>query len=111
MQSRYNQSTTVARPVAPKGKRKGERPVEKPVEFILNSPQARAVAVAGAFNDWDVKRTPLRQEAGGSWKTTVWLPTGRYEYRFIVDGQWISDPSARETTPNAFGSTNSIVVV
>ena len=30
---------------------------------------------------------------GGAWKATVWLPAGRYEYRFVVDGQWISDPA------------------
>jgi 1,4-alpha-glucan branching enzyme len=48
---------------------------------------------------------------GGAWKTTVWLPAGRYEYRFVVDGQWISDPSARECVQNTYGSTNSVLVV
>ena len=47
MQLRHMQSSTVARPVAPKGTRTGQRPVEKPVEFILNLPQARSVAVVG----------------------------------------------------------------
>jgi len=41
----------------------------------------------------------------------VWLPAGRYEYRFVVDGQWISDPRAKECVQNAFGSTNSVLVV
>ena len=58
-----------------------------------------------------VKRTPLSPGPGGAWTTTVWLPAGRYEYRFVVDGQWISDPSARESVPNTFGSTNSVLVV
>lgn len=111
MQPRHLQASTVARPVAPKGTRAGQRPVEKPVEFILNRPQAREVAVAGTFNDWDVKRTPMRPGPGGAWGTTVWLPAGRYEYRFIADGEWISDSRARENVKNAFGSTNSVVVV
>jgi hypothetical protein len=41
----------------------------------------------------------------------VWLPAGRYEYRFVVDGNWISDPCAKESVQNTFGSTNSVVVV
>ena len=111
MQPRHNQATTVARPVAPKGTRTVRRPVEKPVEFTLHMPQARAVAVVGTFNDWDANRTPMRPSPEGAWETTVWLPAGRYEYRFVADGQWISDPSARECVQNAFGSTNSVLVV
>jgi 1,4-alpha-glucan branching enzyme len=111
MQPRHRQTTTVARPVKPKETRAGERPAEKPVEFVLNLPRARAVAVAGSFNGWDAKRTPLHAAVDGTWKATVWLPAGRYEYRFIADGEWMSDPRARESVQNAFGSTNSVVVV
>ncbi len=111
MQPRHSLATTVARPVAPKKTRTGRRPVEKPVEFTLHLPQARSVAVVGTFNEWDEKRTPMSPSPGGAWKATVWLPAGRYEYRFIADGQWISDPNARECVPNTFGSTNSVRVV
>jgi len=111
MQPRHDHSTTIARPVAPKATRSGQRPVEKPVELTLHRPQAQSVAVAGTFNDWDANRTPMSQSPGGIWKASVWLPAGRYEYRFIVDGQWISDPGARECVQNTFGSTNSVLVV
>ncbi len=111
MRPRHRQSTTVARPVQPKETRAGERPAEKPVDFELNLPQAHEVAVAGTFNDWDAKRTPMRAGTNGTWKVTVWLPVGRYEYRFIADGEWMNDPRARESVQNAFGSTNSVVVV
>jgi 1,4-alpha-glucan branching enzyme len=111
MQLRQRQTSTVARPVAAREKRAGRRPVEKPVEFILKQPQAQTVAVAGTFNGWDVSRTPLQPASGGAWKATVWLPTGRYEYRFVVDGQWISDPGARESVQNTYGSTNSVLEV
>jgi 1,4-alpha-glucan branching enzyme len=68
--------------------------------------------VAGSFNGWDSSRTPLAKDPNGGWKTTVMLPPGRYEYRFVIDGgQWFSDPGAKESVPNAFGSTNSVVVV
>ena len=111
MQLRHGKASTVARPVAPKGARTVQRPLEKPVEFNLNYPHARTVAVAGTFNDWDLNRTPMSPGPNGSWRVTVWLPAGRYEYRFLVDGHWISDPSAKECAQNTFGSTNSVVVV
>jgi 1,4-alpha-glucan branching enzyme len=108
---RHGKASTVARPVAPKGAHTVQRPREKPVEFSLNHPHARAVAVAGTFNDWDPNRTPMSPGPNGSWKVTVWLPAGRYEYRFVVDGQWMSDPCAKECVRNTFGSINSVLVV
>jgi chromosome partitioning protein len=111
MQPRHRQSSTVARPVTPKVTRTGQRPVEKPIEFVLKGTPAASVAVAGSFNDWEPSRTPLNRSEDGKWKATVWLPSGRYEYRFVVDGQWINDPDARESVENTFGSTNSVLVV
>jgi 1,4-alpha-glucan branching enzyme len=101
----------MARPVTPQATQADERPAEKPIEFLLKLPGAQSVMVAGSFNDWDTQRTPLAAGASGTWKATVWLPTGRYEYRFIADGKWMDDPRARETVQNAFGSTNSVLVV
>jgi 1,4-alpha-glucan branching enzyme len=111
MQPRHRQSSTVARPVTPKATRSGTRPVEKPTEFVFKQESATSVTVAGTFNDWDASRTPLNKSESGEWKATVWLPAGRYEYRFVVDGQWITDPNARESVENTFGSTNSVLVV
>ena len=102
--------TTSARPVAPAA-RAPEKAGEKPVDFLLNMPTARNASLAGSFNGWDPKRTPLKQEQKGDWKTTLWLPPGRYEYRFVVDGNWLSDPRAKESVANGFGSTNSVLVV
>ncbi len=113
MQPRHaepNPATTPARPVAP-APRAPERPTEKPVDFSLKEPAAKSASLAGSFNDWDPKRTPLRKEKKGEWKTTLWLPPGRYEYRFVVDGRWLSDPGAKESVANSFGSTNSVIVV
>ncbi len=109
MQRRHTRSSTVARPVAPP-ERSAERPPEKPVEFKLNKPGAKEVALAGTFNGWDLKRTPMRKEADG-WRTTLWLPPGRYEYKFVVDGQWMSDPREQDSAPNSFGGTNSVLMV
>ena len=109
MQPRLARSSTVARPVPPPAKTV-ERPPEKPVEFTLKKPQAKSVMLAGTFNGWDPKRTPMRNRANG-WCATLWLPPGRYEYRFVVDGEWMSDPHERDSAPNEFGGTNSVLVV
>jgi len=91
-------------------KPKQEKPREKTVEFRLSMPQARTVCVVGTFNNWDTKRTPMQKDDPG-WKATIPLAPGRYEYRFVADGQWLSDPNAKESVGNDFGSTNSVLVV
>lgn len=111
MHNRHRQTATVARPVGAPSQGTGSRPVEKPVDFNLAMPQAHSVTLAGTFNNWDTDRTPLRKDTGGEWKTTIWLPKGRYEYRFVVDGQWMSDPKAKGDIANPFGTNNSVLIV
>jgi 1,4-alpha-glucan branching enzyme len=85
---------------------------EKTVDLTFQQPNARSVCVAGTFNNWDHAKTPMRREAQDSiWKVSLPLKPGRYEYRFVVDGQWISDPNAKESATNDFGSSNSVLVV
>jgi 1,4-alpha-glucan branching enzyme len=95
----------------PDATRSGQRPNGRRVEFTLNMPQARSAAVAGSFNHWDLKQTPMQKSPSGTWRASIALPPGRYEYRFVVDGQWITDPAASESVQNSFGSTNSILNV
>jgi len=80
------------------------------VQFRVAADQARSVSVAGTFNGWNPGKTPL-EKIGEGWKATIALPRGRYEYRFVVDGKWVTDPSAAEAVPNPFGSSNSVLNV
>ena len=81
------------------------------IEFTFNAPEARFVGVAGSFNSWDAAQAPLRKRGDGFWGTTLKLVPGRYEYRFVADGKWFTDPSAKEAVPNPYGARNSVVVV
>jgi 1,4-alpha-glucan branching enzyme len=98
------------KPMTEKPREQKEKPKEKTIEFRLSMPQARTVAVVGTFNNWDTNRTPMQKD-GANWKATVPLAPGRYEYRFVADGQWLSDPNAKESIGNDFGSTNSVLLV
>ena len=105
-----NKPRTTAPKAPSKPRDKANEKSEKPVALAFKQPNARNVCVAGSFNNWNQKLTPLQKDGDG-WKVTLPLRPGRYEYRFIVDGEWISDPNARESVTNDFGSTNSILVV
>ena len=43
--------------------------------------------------EWDWDQTIAMTESGGIWSTTVELEDGLYCYKFIVDGDYIFDPS------------------
>ena len=66
------------------------------------------VSVAGEWNGWNAGVDLLTDEDGdGIFEGTVLLEPGRYEYKFVVDGNWYEDPEAAESVPNPYGSSNS----
>ena len=82
-----------------------------PVRFEFNHPIAETVSLAGCFNHWQPDIDPLHPSGRGRWLKEMHLPPGSYEYRFIVDGQWMPDPRASETIQNPFGGRNSVLRV
>lgn len=85
------------------------RATHHPVWFEYTNGAAREVAITGSFNKWDVSNMPLVRLTGGRWLRVMFLPPGRYEYLFVVDGRCVADPSATESVPNVFGCENSVV--
>ncbi len=81
------------------------------VRFEFTHPTATAVCVAGSFNQWQPEAKTLHSSGVGHWWKETFLAPGTYEYCFIVDGQWMPDPLARETVPNPFGGRNSVLTV
>jgi hypothetical protein len=45
----------------------------------------------------------------GHWETTLELVPGRYEYKFVRDGEWMPDLLARENVLNGYGTLNSVI--
>jgi 1,4-alpha-glucan branching enzyme len=83
----------------------------KRVKLAYHMPEAKSVTVAGSFCDWQPDRIAMKKNKKGFWTTTLTLPPGRYEYRFVVDGEWLDDPNCTERTPNEFGWENCVIRV
>ena len=81
---------------------------KKTVLFDLTANDATSVILSSSFNDWKPGELALQSNGEGTWRLSVDLAPGEYEYRFIVDGEWQDDPACPECCPNAFGSQNSV---
>lgn len=84
---------------------------QRAVAFEIFAPQARTVYAAGSFNQWNTQLFRLSKDERGQWRGTLRLAPGLYQYRFVVDGQWMDDPRARVTVPNDFGTRNAVVEI
>ena len=86
-------------------------PKEKTVLFRVFFPTARQVHLAGTFNEWNPERSPMKSVGPGDWEVALVLPPGRYEYRFVVDAEWMDDPLAGRFVANPFGGINAVLDV
>lgn len=86
-------------------------PTRKPVRFALFAPYAHAVTLAGNFNDWNPSSLPLTRDERGLWQIEIYLEVGRYEYKFVVDGDWRVDPECALFVATAEGHVNCVTVV
>lgn len=70
---------------------------------------ARIVAVAGTFNNWNQSQY-IFERVGDEWVCRINLPRGKYQYKFIVDGNWLVDPRNPKTIRDDRGIENSVLV-
>ncbi|MGZ3940067.1 MAG: hypothetical protein ACXVBK_14955 [Flavisolibacter sp.] len=68
---------------------------------------SKKVLVAGSFNGWKEDELFMNKTATG-WELPYTLGAGNYEYKFIVDGKWITDPANPINSP---GSGNSFLII
>ncbi len=90
---------------------KAPRKTIQTTEFSLVAPDASEVFLTGNFNEWNPAEHAMRKFQGGKFVKKLKLNPGKYEYQFIVDGQWWTDPANPNRETNSFGSENSIVEV
>jgi len=80
--------------------------VRKAVTFKLHAPGAQTVDVAGTFSNWTLK--PMKKGKNGTWTATFRHPPGTYEYKFLVNHQWMEDPNNHEKVGDGHGGHNSV---
>jgi enterochelin esterase family protein len=83
------------------------------VHFLYYSPETRNVLLVGEFNQWSprgISMTRLR-DTGLFYHTLQVRGPARVEYKFIVDGEWVTDPFCPNTVDNGIGEQNSFFVV
>lgn len=82
------------------------------VRLEANFPGANKVFVAGDFNGWDAESRRLKRVRKGEdlFCAVLDLEPGRYEFKYVVDGEWVCCPSS-PTVPNDQGTHNSVLVV
>ena len=88
-----------------------KKPAIPSTTFTLYAPEAASVFLSGDFNDWHPGNLKARKFKDGTWRKTVPLKAGTYQYLFLVDGQWWADPANPNRAQNPFGSENSVITI
>ena len=70
----------------------------------------KEVILTGSFNGWNEHQIKMNKVDGG-WELHADLPPGRYEYKFIADGEWLHDPYAKDNVRNEHMTLNSVLYI
>ena len=86
------------------------KPVCK-VTFTVPAEEAKSVAVVGSFNEWNTEATELKKLKNGTFKGTVDLESeNSYEFRYVVDGNYVNDEQADAYAWNDYaGAENGVL--
>ncbi len=87
------------------------KPVCK-VTFTVPAENAKKVAVVGDFNNWKAdKASALKKLKNGNFKGTLELPKeGAFEFKYIIDGEYVNEAEADRYQYNEFaGSENAVL--
>ncbi len=92
-------------------KARSKKTQNRRITFKLEASEAKEAILVGDFNSWDFKKHTMKKDDKGRWTKIVTLAPGRYEYKFLVDGQWQNDPDNDQMVANSFGTLNNILTV
>lgn len=111
------EATDVLFPRIPEGLRGGANNFQQGKEFQVRDSivhfflpghaRAQRVFLSGSFVNWSENKLELTKEADG-WGIDLPLRAGKYWYKFIVDGNWILDPSNKNRENDGEGNVNSV---
>ena len=82
----------------------------KKIRFAIDAPAAKEIYIVGDFNYWKINEdSRLTQFENGRWEKNMDLTSGRYKYKFVIDGEWVLDSQNLEREQNPFGTFDSIL--
>jgi enterochelin esterase-like enzyme len=83
------------------------------VVFDLTTGQTgQNVFVASELNQWDATQTRLSEISPGHYQLKISPPwTDSFQYKFVVNGNWVTDPKNSNQTDNGVGGVNSVMAV
>jgi len=88
------------------------KPVVK-VPFSIEAKEANAASVVGDFNNWNPAEGELSKLKNGTFKAVFDLPKDNsFEFKYLVDGNYVNDPEADGYAYNDFaGAENSVLAL
>lgn len=75
--------------------------------FLPGYNNAQKIYIAGSFNSWNTSKTLMTKVSGG-WAINFKLRPGKYTYKYIVDGKWMTDPTNNMRERDGEGNNNSV---
>lgn len=85
---------------------------KKKVSFELQAGQGRTICLAGSFNDWEPDNSRMNYNSVKKcYQSTLELAPGYYEYKFVINGEWVLDEANPNFAANDFGTLNSVVII
>lgn len=86
-------------------------PAKRVIFQVAASPKSE-VFLAGTFNQWDPRRHQMKDTRDtGKYSITLMLAKGSYEYKFVINGNWVVDPECQNWVRNSLGTLNSVAQV
>jgi chromosome partitioning protein len=90
---------------------KEELPKLNEVVISVKAPDAKEVYLAGEFNNWKLDENSRMEQANGCWTKHLNLNSGKYRYRFVIDGNWSQDLANPLTQLNSYGTLDSLLEI
>lgn len=86
--------------------------VKEGILFSYYSAGAKEIFISGDFNGWKHGATGLIKGADDVWRVVLKLsPDRSYDYKFIIDGSWTTDPNNPDLNPDTAGGANSVIYI
>lgn len=82
------------------------------VKFSFKVENAETVEILGLNSDWK-QSVIMSKKKDGTFNAELNLPKdSTHEFKYLVnEALWINDPEADKEVPNAFGGSNSVIVL